>query len=249
MIQSKKENPFYNLGFNIVLPVVVLNKGQQFISSESAPVYVLLIALAFPFLYGLKDFIIARKINAVSLIGLVSIALTGGLALLQLEGIYFAIKEGAIPMVLAFVALGSIFLKKPLAELFVFKTSLFDTDLIKNKLEENNKEKDFEKLMNTSTLALSGSFVLSAVLNFVIAIWVFKDIDPQLDEETKRQLINEQVADMTWMGYVFIALPLTFITVFLLWWILKKLKILTGLSLEELIPKAKGKAPAYTDSV
>ena len=92
--------------------------------------------------------------------------------------------------------------------------------------------------MNQSTWILGGSFVLSAVLNFVIAVLVFTDIDPSLAEEARRQMINEQVADMTWMGYVFIALPLTFITGFLLWWILKQLKQFTGLSLEELVPQA-----------
>ena len=238
-MNPKKENPIYNLGFNIILPVIVLNKGQIFFSSAEAPIYVLIIALSFPFLYGLKDFIIAKKINFISLIGLIGIALTGGLALLQLEGIYFAVKEAAIPLALAFVAVGSIFFKKPLASLFIFKSALFDIKKIKEKLQENKKEKHFEKLMNFSTLGISVSFVLSAILNFIIAVFVFKDIDPAMDEELKRQVINEQIADMTWMGYVFIALPLTLITGFLLWWILKQLKTLTGLSLEELVPKTK----------
>lgn len=238
-MNSQKENPFLNLGFNIILPVIILNRGQDFISSESAPVYVLIIALSFPFFYGLKDFVRIRKINFVSVIGLLSIALTGGLALFELEGIYFAIKEAGIPLLLAFIALGSVFLKKPLASLLIFKSSLFDTNLIQSQLKANNREKDFKKLMNNSTLVLSASFVLSAVLNFIIAIRVFADIDPLLEELERKQLINEQVADMTWMGYVFIALPLTFITGFLLWWILKQLKNWTGLSLEELIPQAK----------
>ena len=111
-MQAKKENPFLNLGFNIILPVIILNKGQNFISSESAPVYVLLLALSFPFVYGLTDFVRIKKINAVSVIGLVSIALTGGLALMELEGIYFAIKEAAIPLVLAFCGMGVYFFKK-----------------------------------------------------------------------------------------------------------------------------------------
>ena len=238
-MQSKRENPVYNLGFNILLPVLILNKGQSFFSSEQAPIYTLIIALSFPFLYGLKDFITAKKINWISVIGLASIALTGGLALLQLEGIYFAIKEGAIPLLIAFIAIGSIFFKKPLASLFIFKSSLFDTEKIEEKLKTNKKEEDFKKLMNISTLILSASFVLSAILNFFIAIYVFKKMDPFITEELKRQVINKQVADMTWMGYVFIALPLTLVTAVLLWWFLKRLKILTGLSLEELMPRMK----------
>lgn len=236
---EKKENPVYSIGLNIVLPVIILNKGQNFISSESAPLYVLFLALSLPFLYGLKDFIQAQKINFLSLIGFLSILLTGGLALFQFEGIYFAIKEALIPLILALVALLSISFKKPLASFLIFKSSLFNTSLIQQKLKTNNTEKAFEKLMNVSTLAFSGSFVLSAILNFVIAIFVFKDIDPLLTEEVKRQILNKQVADMIWMGYVFIALPLTLITGFLFWWILKQLKVLTGLSLSEIIPHTK----------
>ncbi len=235
---DKKENPLLSLGFNIILPVFILNQGQNFFPAETAPLYALIIALAFPFGYGLKDLIIRKKLNAISSIGLVSIALTGGLALFQFQGIYFAIKEASIPLILAFVAWASIFFKKPLASLLIFKSSLFDTALIKSRLKAHNREKDFRQVMNISTWALGGSFVLSAILNFVIAFFVFAE-KPFMGEDQKRQMINEQVADMTWMGYVFIALPLTFITGFLLLWILKRLKNLTGLSLNELIPQIK----------
>lgn len=238
-MNPKPENPIYNLGFNILLPVVILNKWQSFFPSDKAPVYALIAAMLFPFLYGLKDLIYQKKINSISIIGLASIALTGGLALLQLEGIYFAIKEGAIPLAFALFTAGSIFFKKPLASILILKSSLFDKQKIEEKLKEKNKEKDFHKLMNISTLALSASFLLSAVLNFLIALFVFQKIDSDLSENLQRQMINEQVADMTWMGYIFIALPLTLITAFLLWWILRQLKILTGLNLEELVPKTK----------
>ena len=234
---QKKENPFLNLGFNIILPVLILNKGQNFITVENSAVFILILSLAFPFFYGLKDFIWDKKINWLSVIGLLSILLTGGLALLKLEGIYFAIKEAGIPLILAIIFAGSVIFKKPLAYIFIFKSSLFDIERIQSQLSINNNEKKFKSLMNKATLFLSASFVLSAILNFFIAIFVFKDIDPQLTESSKELIINKQVADMTWMGYVFIALPLTFVTAFLLWWILKQLKFLTGLSLEELIPQ------------
>ena len=237
----KKENPFLNLGFNIVLPVFILNKGAQFIPIENPAVFILLLALAFPLLYGLKDFIQAGKINWISVIGLASILLTGGLALLKLEGIYFALKEAGIPLLLAFVFVGSLFLKKPLAYVLIFKSSLFNTELIRSRLQAGGYEKKFKSLMISSTWLLAFSFVLSAVLNFVIALRVFKDIDPQLAESAKELLINKQVADMTWMGYVFIALPLTIVTGALFWWILKQLKLLTGLSLEELVPQMASK--------
>ena len=153
----------------------------------------------------------------------------------QLKGIYFAIKEAAIPLFISGIALGSIRYKKPLISVFLFQSSLFKKDLIYEKLREYGKEKDFQKLMNKTTVWLSGSFLLSAALNFIIALIVFKDIDSGLKEEVKRQILNEQIADMTWMGYAFIAFPLSFITVFILWYLLKHLKQITGLDFKEAV--------------
>ncbi len=232
---QKKENPFYNILFNIILPVLILNKGKDFFPAEDAAVYSLLLALAFPFIYGCKDYIVSKKINIISLIGVIGVALTGGLALLQLKGIYFAIKEAIIPLFIAIVVLGSIPYKKPLISLFLFQSSLFKKDLIYEKLKEHNKEKEFQMLMNKTTIWLAGSFLLSALLNFIIGLIVFKNINPDLKEAVQRQILNEQIADMTWMGYVFIAFPLSFITIFILWYILKHLKQMTGLDFKESI--------------
>lgn len=236
---KSQENPIYNLGFNIVLPVLILNKWQVFFPSERASLHALILALLLPCAYGLKDFYFKKKINIMSLIGVLSIALTGGLALFQFKGIYFAIKEALIPLILAIVAAGSIFFKKPLASFFILKSSIFNKQDIKIKLQEHNKQQDFQKLMNISTLILAASLVLSSILNFVIAILVFKDIDPHAEQHIKQLVLNKQVADMTWMGYVFIALPLSIVTAGLFYWIIKRLKSLTGMSLEELIPSVK----------
>lgn len=240
---NQKENPFLSLGINIILPVLILNKAQKFFPQDLSPALILLLALAFPFLYGFKDFITKKTINFMSVVGIISVALTGGFALLKLKGIYFAIKEAAVPLIFAVMALGSIFLKRPLVKWFLFKSSLFDSQLIKDRLELNYKVKDFEKLMNHSTLWLTASFVLSAILNFFIALFVFTDVDSSLDKTHQAEILNKQVADMTWMGYVFIAIPLTIVTGLLMFWIVKKLKLFTGLSFEQMLSQQTLKKP------
>ena len=232
-----RENPFLNLGFNIVIPVLLLNKGQDWTSLS--PVFILLISLAFPFCYGLKDFILIKKINYISIIGLLNTALTGGFALLKLEGVYFAIKEGGVPLFLALVLIFSVILKKPIMEWMIFKSSLFNETKIKQQLKLKNNHLGFKKLMNQSTLFLSASLVLSAIMNFIVALYVFLDIDPSLTKQAQANILNKQVADMTWMGYVFIALPLSVVTVVIMFWIFKKLKFLTDLSLDEIISHTK----------
>ena len=229
-----KENPLWNLLFNIILPVIILNKAHSLFPSNG-PLYSLLIALAFPFIYGLKDYISAKSVNMLSVIGLVSVALTGGLALMKLKGIFFAIKEAMIPFLIALFILGALFYKKNLTLFILTKSPFIKSRLILERIRERNMEIPFNRLMKTSTLWLAGSFVLSATLNFIIAFFVFTDINPQLPSEEQSQILNEQIADMTWMGYVMIALPLSLLMVFLMWYIVRNLKKLTGLSMEQMI--------------
>lgn len=230
---SKKENPFYNITFNVLLPVYILNKGEKFFSTEHANLYALLVALSLPLLYGLYDYVKSKKVNVISVLSLVGILLTGGFALFQFKGIYFAIKEGALPFLIALITLASVPYKKPLIYLLLFESHLLNKNLIEQKIKEHKKEKEFQTLMNKTTVWLSYSFILSAILNFTIGFFVFKEIDPALSQEIQRKILNEQIADMTWMGYLFIALPLSFITIFIFWTIMKNLKNLTGFDFQK----------------
>ena len=88
-----------NLLVNIVIPVFILTK---FSSEESlGPLYGLLTAISFPVVYSLYDFVSKKKLNVFSVLGFVSVLLTGGFALFQLDGFWFAVKEAAIPGVFA----------------------------------------------------------------------------------------------------------------------------------------------------
>jgi len=234
----KQDNPFANIGFNIIIPTLFLNKGGEWTSWP--PFVVLLTALAFPFCYGLKDLVLDKKVNFISVLGLMNTGLTGGLALLGTEGIFFAVKEATVPLVLAFFCIFSVVLKKPVMEWLLFSSAVFNKEKIEKRLLLEKEQKNFQKLMRQSSLALSSSFFLSALLNFWIAFSIFLDeLDPALKPEDLVALRNQQIADMTWKGYVFIALPLMITSGLILIWIYKKLHKLTGLSLEEMIAKPK----------
>ncbi|WP_374030368.1 VC0807 family protein [Bdellovibrio bacteriovorus] len=103
-----KENGLLNIVFNIVLPVLILNKLSKFIG----PFWALVLALAFPLGYGAYDLIKRKKFNAFSALGLLNVLLTGGLALLGLHGFWFAVKEAAFPALVGLFVLGSAFTKK-----------------------------------------------------------------------------------------------------------------------------------------
>ena len=73
------DNPFLSLIVNILIPVMILNKGGHYISAQ----YTLLIALCFPLVYGIQDYLRRKHKNYVSLIGLVNIMLTGFLPICE----------------------------------------------------------------------------------------------------------------------------------------------------------------------
>ena len=232
----KQDNPFTNLLFNIIVPTLFLDKGSEWTSLT--PFWVLLIALAFPFGYGLRDLVLAKKINFISVLGLLNTGLTGGLALAETEGLFFAIKEASIPLLLGLFCVFSVPLKRPVMEWMLLSSSLFNKKKIEEKIHLNNQEKNFKKLMNQSTIFLSFSFFLSAILNFWIALSIFLvELDPSLSSEALSVIRNKQIADMTWKGYIFIALPLMFITSAIMVWIYKKLQKFTDLNLEEMTAK------------
>ncbi len=223
-----------NLILDIALPVIILNKLSPYLG-ERGPLYALLIAISLPLGHGLFDFFKERKINWISLLGLFNVLLTGGFALLKLEGFWFAVKEASFPALIGIFVFFSSFSKKPLFSFFLNQPGLFADELIQERLTSNNNHQDYRALIKRCTLFFSGTFFLSAFLNFVLAIRVFKDIPLELTPLEKAETLNTQIADMTWMGYVVIALPLMVITTSLFYYCLRNLAKMTGLSLNELM--------------
>lgn len=223
-----------NLILDIALPVMILNKLSPYLG-EKGPLYALLLAISLPLGHGAFDFIKEKKINWISLLGLLNVLLTGGFALLKLEGFWFAVKEASFPALIGCFVFASSFTNKPLFSFFLNQPGLFSMDLIKQRLAENGSEQKYLDLIKRCTLLFSGTFFISALLNFLLAVRIFKNIPMDLTENQKADMLNTQIADMTWMGYVVIALPLMVITTSLFYYCLRSLSKLTQLSLNDLM--------------
>lgn len=233
----KRENSIVNILFNIVIPVMILNKAGSFL--KLSPAITLLIALAFPVIYWVYDLIQRRKFNYISVLGFLNILLTGGLALLKVTGFWFAIKEAAFPTLIGLFVLFSAFSKSPFIQTLLLDPSLVDTESLHEKLRANNSMESFKLLLKNATLLLSGSFALSATLNFVLARRIFTEIDPQLSEEQIANVLNGQIADMTALSMPIIMIPSIVFLIFIFMYLLKGIKKLTGVSLEELLRNTK----------
>ncbi len=231
MAEPKQENAFLNLLFNIIIPVLILNKG----SAKLGAFYALVIALAFPLVFGLVDLYRKRKWNPFSLLGFTNVLVTGSLAVAGLGGIWFSIKEAFFPLLIGLFVWISSGRKNPFVSNFLLNAHTMHVDLIHEKLKEHQKEGEFLKHLQFSTKLLACSFFLSATLNFLLAERIFLPLDPTLDAEAKSQLLNQQIAEMTTWSSVVIVVPSIIFLMGILWHLLKGIRELTGLKTEDIL--------------
>ncbi|MDG0816380.1 VC0807 family protein [Bdellovibrio svalbardensis] len=229
--ETKPENSWLNLIFNIILPVLILNKLTKFIG----PLAALLLALAFPLAYGAYDLAKRKKVNALSALGLLNVALTGGLALMGIHGFWFAVKEAAFPTLVGLFVLGSAFTKKPFIEAIFLNPGVMKVDLLEEKLKENGKQQEFHDHLRKATMWLSLSFVFSAVCNFVLARKIFLNIDSNLTTEAQSVILNEQIAKMTTWSMAIIMVPSMIFLMGIFWYLMRGVKQYSGLSTDDLM--------------
>jgi len=226
----QKENPLVNLLANVVLPVFILNKF-----SSRAPLAALLVALALPLGYGLWSFTVTRKVNFISLLGLMNTLFTGGFAFLRLEGIWFAVKEAAFPLLIGCFVLASSFTVNPFLKMMLFETGALNTEAIDQKVAQEGLSAKMTKLLQRSTLFFSFTFFFSALLNFLLAYKIFAQIPLDLPDVQRAEMLNQQIADMTWQGYVVIFVPSICLFFVILFFFFRNLTRLTGLPFEQLM--------------
>lgn len=232
---AKRENLFVNLIFNIALPSLVLSKLSK--PEYLGPVWGLVVALAFPIGYGLWDFAQRRKTNPVSIIGFVSVLATGGLGLMKVSLFWFAVKEAAVPGVLALAVLISMRTSRPLIRSLLYNDQIIDVERVDAALAANGRRAEFERMLAHASLWMVASFIISSVLNYVMARVLL--VSPVGSVE-----FNAELAKMNWWSWPIIVVPSTAMMMFALWRLMAGIKTLTGLDMEALLRAETGGKPA-----
>lgn len=223
---SANPNPLVNILVNIVFPAVILNKFSG--PERLGPVVALMIGLSLPVLYGAWEFYVTRHHNFVSVLGFVSILLTGGLGLLQVDGIWFAVKEASIPALIGLATVVSVKTKSPFVKLMLYNDKVVNLSVVDAALDRHNARAGFNRLMLNTTLVLATSFILSAILNFFLAVWLLKS--PAGTPE-----FNEELGKMTALSYPVIVVPSLLVMMIAVWMLIRGLKKLTGLELNDIL--------------
>lgn len=238
--EVQRENTFLNLGFNILLPILILKKGKDWFGGYLEPYFdnvavgVLLIAVAFPVGYFIYDYFKRSKYNIFSILGLVSVLLTGGIGILSIPTEWFAVKEAAIPFLLGVAVVVSLKTPYPLVRTLLYNPEIMNVERVQAALKEHDAEKDFEKLLTFCTWLLAASFLLSAVLNYLLARWIV--VSP-----SGTDAFNDEVGTMFGWSMLVIAVPSMAIMMFALFKLMGGIKRMTGLELEQVLHGAEEK--------
>jgi hypothetical protein len=223
---THKPRPMIDLIVSLVIPSIILMKfsGDENLGATAA----LIVALAFPLSWGLFEFVRYRQFNFIALLGLISIVLTGGIGLLQLDPQWLAIKEAAIPGLIGIGVLLSTYTRYPLIRTLVYNPKFINVEMIRQRLNESNNSKAFESRLQNATYLLSGTFMFSSLMNYILARSV-------VTSPAGSASFNEELGQMTLLSYPVIAIPSTLMMFVIFYYLWRTINGLTGLKLEEIL--------------
>lgn len=231
---KKKNSTFNELIYNILLPTIILNYGTKLLGEKYA-IPVLLVALSLPLGYSIFDFHQKKKVNIFGVLGFISILFSGGLALMHAEGSVMVLKETLFPLILGLIVLIAAYSKRPLLNELILNPQVFEQEKLSAKIDQLGRHNEFMQHLKRSNIFFAFSFLVSAVLNYVLAMSIFVPIDPSIIGDARGAVINEQLAKMNALSWAVIVIPSMACLIFVLWYLFSGIKKITGYEMKDLI--------------
>ncbi|HHF0502029.1 TPA: VC0807 family protein [Vibrio diabolicus] len=222
---AKKPNPLFEILFNVFIPSFILMKfsGDQHLGTAMA----LVVALLFPIIYGGMDLVRNKKFNFISALGFISVLLTGGIGLLELDTRWLALKEALIPGLIGLAVLGSTFTRYPLMQKLVLNDTVLNLSLINERLKENGQSEAFERCLMSSNYLFASTFAFSSAMNYFLATWI-------VTSPSGTAAFNEELGKMTLYSYPMIAIPSMLMMFGIFYYIWRQVRTMTSLETEQI---------------
>lgn len=222
---AKKPNPLFEILFNVFIPSFILMKfsGDEHLGTAMA----LVVALLFPIIYGGMDLVRNKKFNFISALGFISVLLTGGIGLLELDTRWLALKEALIPGLIGLAVLGSTFTRYPLMQKLVLNDTVLNLALINQRLKENGKTDAFERCLMSSNYLFASTFAFSSAMNYFLATWI-------VTSPSGTAAFNEELGKMTLYSYPMIAIPSMLMMFGIFYYIWRQVRAMTSLETEQI---------------
>lgn len=223
---AQKPRPFVDLIVSILIPSVILMKLSG--DDKLGPTMALIVALAFPIIYGTYELLFNGRRNFMALLGIISVLLTGGIGLLKIDAQWLAVKEAAIPLCIGIGVLVANKLGYPLIRKLLFNPAIMNVEKIDQELDKKENRQVFETRLDRANLLFAGTFLFSAIMNYFLAKII-------VTSESGSSAFNEELGRMTLLSYPVIAIPSMIMMLGIFWFIWRTVNRLTGLSLEEIM--------------
>ncbi|EGR1217258.1 TPA: VC0807 family protein [Vibrio parahaemolyticus] len=222
---AKKPNPLFEILFNVFIPSFILMKfsGDEHLGTAMA----LVVALLFPIIYGGMDLVRNKKFNFISALGFISVLLTGGIGLLELDTRWLALKEALIPGLIGLAVLGSTFTRYPLMQKLVLNDTVLNLSLINERLKENGQSEAFERCLMSSNYLFASTFAFSSAMNYFLATWI-------VTSPSGTAAFNEELGKMTLYSYPMIAIPSMLMMFGIFYYIWRQVRTMTSLEPEQI---------------
>lgn len=231
MTDTPRPNPLLELLITLIVPSLIL----MYLSSPEnlGSINALLLALALPLGWGVKEWTRHSKINWFAFLGLVSVLLTGGIGLLQLDNQWLAFKEAAIPGLIGLAVIGSSFTPYPLIRSLLLHPKLVNVARVQQELAFRGMSQAFETSLRTATWMLGGTFFFSSMMNYFLATWV-------VTSPAGSPAFNEELGRLALLSYPMIAIPSMLMMLAVLYYLVRSIHRFTGLSLSDTLNQPKG---------
>ncbi|MFP4656207.1 MAG: VC0807 family protein [Candidatus Woesearchaeota archaeon] len=181
---------------NVVFPALIVS----FLSPEHllGPKMAFFVALMLPLSYGALYLLQKGRLSLFSLIGLVSIILTGSFGVLELSRLWLILKETGIPLVIGLVILATGRNKRPFMGRLM--SEVINMEHIEAAYLSRSNRKRFQRDIRKCNALFASVFFLGAILNFILSFFV-------LSSEPGTSEYAAEVGRLTMLSYPVIILP------------------------------------------
>ena len=215
------------LVLTIVLPSLVLDHLSK--PESLGPFWALVVSLLFPLGFGAWCLWKKTGWNVFSVLGFVTILLSGGLGLLKLDPVWFGLKESAMPVMLGLAFPLSHRFGKPLINALLMQPHILNVKALNVAIADSPKKSAFDAALFRASCGMGLGMAGSAVANFFLALWLLDGKEPGSEAFVKG------IAKLNWMGLLVIGIPMTAVMMLVFFWLLRQIQRITGLERDDLL--------------
>lgn len=205
----------------VVWPTVMLTFGGRYLS----PPAVLVAGLTPPVVLAAAGVVREGRPSVLSVIALVSVLVTGGIGLLQLDARWFALKEMLVPTVIGALLIASA--RTPYAVMGAVFGQLFDPDRLATALAATGQRDRYDRAIARGTANMGAITAGSGPVSAAFALWM-------IHSPSGTEAFTAELGAYTGWSFVLVNLPVLALTVWALRGALIEVEAATGRSLEDL---------------